>query len=109
MSMLVCYMYIVPCHIVQATGSRLGTLIETMFGMTLALVIALVYSWVLTLVILGVVPLVMIAGLAEVTALSGHTAKNRKAIETAGKVRPLWNPGSALWLLCVCLKSLSCL
>ena len=54
--------------------------------MMLALVIALVYSWVLTFVILGVVPVVMIAGLAEASALKGHTEKNKKAIETAGKV-----------------------
>ena len=54
--------------------------------MVLALIIAFVYSWVLTLVILGVVPLVMVAGMAEVKALSGHAQKNKKAIETAGKV-----------------------
>lgn len=59
---------------------------ETMFGMVLALVIAFVYSWVLTLVILAVIPVVMIAGIAEVKALSGHTLSNKKAIETAGKV-----------------------
>ena len=57
-----------------------------MFGMSFALVIALAYSWVLTLVILGVVPLVMVAGLAEVKALSGHTGQNKKAVEKAGKV-----------------------
>ena len=70
----------------QATGTRLGTLMETMFGLVLALVIAFVYSWVLTFLILAVFPIVMIAGLAEVTALSGHTQSNKKAIETAGKV-----------------------
>ena len=57
-----------------------------MFGMTFALVIALAYSWILTLVILGVVPVVMVAGMAEVKALSGHTVQNKKAIEKAGKV-----------------------
>ena len=55
--------------------------------MTLALLIAFVYSWVLTLLILAVVPIVMVAGLAEVKILSGHTERNKKAIETAGKVR----------------------
>ena len=54
--------------------------------MLFALVIAFVYSWVLTLLILGVIPLVMVAGMAEVKALSGHAQKNKKAIETAGKV-----------------------
>lgn len=54
--------------------------------MVFALVLAFVYSWVLTLVIFAVLPIVMIAGLAEVKALSGHTQSNKKAIETAGKV-----------------------
>ena len=54
--------------------------------MTLALLIAFVYSWVLTLVIFAVIPIVMIAGIAEVKALTGHTQSNRKAIEIAGKV-----------------------
>lgn len=57
-----------------------------MFGLVLALALAFAYSWVLTLVIFAVLPIVMIAGLAEVKALSGHTQKNKKAIETAGKV-----------------------
>ena len=32
----------------------------------------------------------MIAGIAEVKALSGHTQSNKKAIETAGKVELLF-------------------
>ena len=70
----------------QATGTRLGTLIETAFGLSFALIIALVYSWVLTFVILAAVPILMISGLAEATILTGHTKKNKEAIESAGKV-----------------------
>jgi ABC-type multidrug transport system fused ATPase/permease subunit len=69
-----------------ATGTRLGILVETMCSMLVALVIAFVYSWVLTLVILGVVPIVLIASSLEVKALSGHTAANKKSLEKAGKV-----------------------
>ncbi|CAI8032913.1 ATP-dependent translocase ABCB1 [Geodia barretti] len=69
-----------------ATGTRLGTLIETAFGLSFSLIIALVYSWILTFVILGAVPILVISGLAEATILSGHTKKNKEAIESAGKI-----------------------
>ena len=54
--------------------------------MIFAIVIAFAYTWTLSLVILGVVPIVLIAGGLEVKALSGHTLRNKKALETAGKV-----------------------
>ena len=54
--------------------------------MLLALGIAFGYSWALSLLILGVVPLVMIAASLEVKALSGHANRNRKALEKSGKV-----------------------
>ena len=55
--------------------------------MLLAIVIAFAYTWVLSLVILGVVPVVLVAGALEVKALSGHTVQNKKALESAGKVK----------------------
>ena len=54
--------------------------------MLLAIVIAFAYTWVLSLVILGMVPVVLVAGALEVQALSGHTVQNKKALESAGKV-----------------------
>ncbi len=69
-----------------ATGTRLGTLLETSIGMLVSIVIAFVYSWVMTLLILGVVPLIIISGALEVKALSGHTVANKKSLEKAGKV-----------------------
>ena len=77
----------------QATGARLGTLVETFFGMIVAIVIAFIYSWVLTLLILAVVPIMIVAGFLEVKALSGHAASNKKALEDAGKVSWLFIPG----------------
>ena len=70
-----------------ATGTRLGTLLETFVGMFMAIIVAFVYSWVLTLLILGVVPIVLFSSALEVKALSGHTVANKKALENAGKVR----------------------
>ena len=71
-----------------AAGIRLSTLLEMFMGMFTSIIIAFVYSWVLTLLILGVAPLLLIAGALEVKALSGHTVANKKSLEKAGKVSP---------------------
>ena len=70
----------------QATGSRLGTLVETFIGMLFALVVAFVYSWLMTLMILAVVPILIVAGVLQIKALTGHATSNKKALEHAGKV-----------------------
>lgn len=64
----------------------MGTLFETSFGLLLALIIAFVHSWILTIVILGFVPIMMAAGLLQVKALTGHAVGYKKALENAGKV-----------------------
>uniref|UniRef100_A0A1X7UDM9 Uncharacterized protein n=2 Tax=Amphimedon queenslandica TaxID=400682 RepID=A0A1X7UDM9_AMPQE len=69
-----------------ATGSRLGTLIETFVGMFASIIIAFVYSWMLTLVLIGFVPVFIISGILEVKALTGHAGDNKKALEQAGKI-----------------------
>ena len=61
-------------------------MIEAVFGLSFSLLIALTFSWVLTLLILLVVPILIVSGLAEATILTGHTKKNKEAIEAAGKV-----------------------
>ena len=70
----------------QATGARLGTLLESFIGMFLGLVISFAYNWVLSFVILGVVPIVVISSALEVTALTGQAGKTKKDLESAGKV-----------------------
>ena len=71
------------------TGARLGLLIEICIGMLMALIIAFVYSWVLTFLILALVPLSVIASALKVKALAGHTIQNKKALEQAGKASEL--------------------
>ena len=70
----------------QATGARLGTLLESFIGMILGLIISFIYNWVLSFVILGVVPIVVISSALEVTALTGQAGKTKKDLESAGKV-----------------------
>eukprot|EP00731_Ephydatia_muelleri_P002337 Em0001g2337a len=69
-----------------ATGTRLGTLLESTFGLLLALIIAMSYSWTLTLVILGFLPIMVIAGGLRTKALTGHAVGYKKALENAGKL-----------------------
>ena len=70
----------------QATGTRLGTLLETFIALGLSLIIALVYSWLLTLVLLTLVPVMLVAGFLQLKALTGHAGANKVALEQAGKV-----------------------
>ena len=54
--------------------------------MIIVLVISFVYSWVLSLVILGIVPILMVSGVLQLKALSGFATSSKKALENAGKV-----------------------
>ena len=69
-----------------ATGTRLGTLLETSIGLLMAIIVAFVYSWVMTLLILGLIPLVFIGGTLQIQAVAGHAEANKKSLEKAGKV-----------------------
>ena len=57
-----------------------------MVGALLALGIALYYSWLMTIVIILVVPFVMIAGALELKALTSNTSATKKKLEVAGKI-----------------------
>ena len=50
------------------------------------MIIALIYSWLLTLVILGVVPFLIVAGALELQAFTSQASKTKKNLETAGKL-----------------------
>ena len=69
-----------------ATGIRLGTLLESTMCMLAALVIALVYSWAMTLLILAIVPLIALSNVFQIKAHAWHAASNKKSLEKAGKV-----------------------
>ena len=62
----------------KATGSQLGTLIEISVGILMSLIIAFAYSWVLSLLVLGVVPFVVITVFLQAKALSGYANKRAR-------------------------------
>ncbi|NWR63647.1 MDR1 protein, partial [Bucorvus abyssinicus] len=69
-----------------ATGSRLGLMTMTVFTLLTAVIIAFVYGWQLTLLILACIPFVIATNAARVSSVSGHAAKDQKALEEAGRI-----------------------
>ncbi|PKU39490.1 multidrug resistance protein 1-like [Limosa lapponica baueri] len=69
-----------------ATGSRLGLMTMTVFTLLTAIIIAFVYGWQLTLLILACIPFVIATNAARVSSVSGHAAKDQKALEEAGRM-----------------------
>ncbi|XP_065484687.1 ATP-binding cassette sub-family B member 5 [Caloenas nicobarica] len=69
-----------------ATGSRLGLMTMTVCTLLTAIIIAFIYGWQLTLLILACIPFIIAANAASVSAVSGHAAKDQKALEEAGRI-----------------------
>ncbi|XP_048246672.1 ATP-dependent translocase ABCB1-like isoform X4 [Haliotis rufescens] len=69
-----------------ATGVQLGMVVMNLANMGSAIVIAFIFSWKLTLVILAFVPFIMASGFIEMKVLAGVAGKNKEALEDAGKV-----------------------
>ncbi|XP_030301088.1 ATP-binding cassette sub-family B member 5 [Calypte anna] len=69
-----------------ATGRRLGLMTMSVFTLLTAIIIAFVYGWQLTLLILACIPFVVVTNAARVSSVSGHAAKDQKALEEAGRI-----------------------
>ncbi|XP_064300539.1 ATP-binding cassette sub-family B member 5 isoform X11 [Phalacrocorax carbo] len=69
-----------------ATGSRLGLMTMTVFTLLTAIIIAFVYGWQLTLLILASIPFVIATNAARISSVTGHAAKDQKALEEAGRI-----------------------
>lgn len=76
--------FLSPHH--QATGSRLGLATNTVCALTIAIVVAFIHSWQLTLLILACVPFLIGANVIQMRAIAGHASKDQGALEQSGKV-----------------------
>uniref|UniRef100_A0A672TYN1 ABC-type xenobiotic transporter n=1 Tax=Strigops habroptila TaxID=2489341 RepID=A0A672TYN1_STRHB len=70
----------------HATGSRLGLMTMTLFTLLTAIIIAFVYNWQLTLLILACIPFLVATNAVSLSSMSGHAAKDQKALEEAGRI-----------------------
>lgn len=72
--------------VLQATGNKVGTVMEGIATATSALTIAFVYSWKLTLVTLAFMPLMVISSIIQVRTVTGFSRGDKEITEKAGKV-----------------------
>uniref|UniRef100_A0A8C1JZB2 ABC-type xenobiotic transporter n=1 Tax=Cyprinus carpio TaxID=7962 RepID=A0A8C1JZB2_CYPCA len=68
------------------TGSRLGLATNTICSLGIAVIVAFIHSWQLTLLILACVPFLTGARFIQMRAMAGHTSKDQSALEMSGKI-----------------------
>ena len=73
--------------IIQATGTQLGVVCQSVFGVLVALVIAFGFGPLLALLVLAFIPLVAAAGALQMRVVMGNARNDKKAMEAASKVR----------------------
>ncbi|KAJ3323513.1 Multidrug resistance protein 1 [Boothiomyces sp. JEL0866] len=67
------------------TGPFFGAVLQSIAGVLVGLIIAFISCWQLSLVILGMVPLIAAAGYMQLQALVGFGSKTKAAYETASQ------------------------
>ena len=71
---------------IQAAGIRLGTLLETLTGLLMSIIIAFVYSWLVTLVILGILPVTIIAAAFNTRLITNNAERSQESLQAAQEV-----------------------
>ncbi|CAM2105500.1 unnamed protein product [Caretta caretta] len=69
-----------------ATGSQLGLFTKAACTLLTAIIIAFVYEWRLTLLILVCIPFIIASNAIRLSSVAGHVLKDRKALEEAGRI-----------------------
>lgn len=73
-----------------ATGVRLGFVLQVLGNLGVGIIIAFVFSWPVTLVILGFIPLMILSGVFQTKLMTGFSSKDKSVLEKAGSVRKLF-------------------
>uniref|UniRef100_A0AAR2ITY2 ATP-binding cassette sub-family B member 5 n=1 Tax=Pygocentrus nattereri TaxID=42514 RepID=A0AAR2ITY2_PYGNA len=69
-----------------AAGSRLGLTTNAVCALIIAMIIAFIHCWQLTLLILACMPVLSGANFIQMRATAGHTSKDQSALEMSGKI-----------------------
>ncbi|CAF1014116.1 unnamed protein product [Rotaria sordida] len=69
-----------------ATGIRIGLMLQNLSSLGAGIIIAFVFSWQLTLLILAFVPFMVIGGFLQSRLMTGFASKDKQSSEDAGKV-----------------------
>ena len=81
------YIININLYFLQATGARIGSLLQSVSAILMGVIIGFIYSWQLTLLVMAFVPFIGIAGLLQMKIISGYSQDGQAALEGAGKVR----------------------
>ncbi|KAI8898553.1 P-loop containing nucleoside triphosphate hydrolase protein [Globomyces pollinis-pini] len=68
------------------TGQTFGAIAQAIAGIAVGLTIAFISSWQLSLVVIGMVPLIGFAGFLQLQSLTGFGGKSRKAYAAVGQL-----------------------
>ncbi|XP_077128891.1 bile salt export pump-like [Ranitomeya variabilis] len=69
-----------------ATGSQIGMIVTSITNIAASFIIAFYFSWKLSFVVLGFLPLIGLSGVFQAKMLTGFANQDKKALEDAGKV-----------------------
>jgi ABC-type bacteriocin/lantibiotic exporter with double-glycine peptidase domain len=77
--------------LLQATGSRIGIILQATSTLTIGIILAFTYSWKMTLVSLVSVPVIFAGIFLESKVIRGEGLKEKTALEAATKVTLISN------------------
>ena len=73
-------------HPHQVVGFRIGSLLESMTALLLSLGIAFGYSWLTAAVILGFLPVMVLANLLNFSLVTGNAGRSQRALQSSTEV-----------------------
>ncbi|XP_006902171.1 PREDICTED: bile salt export pump-like isoform X1 [Elephantulus edwardii] len=73
-------------HVQGAAGAQIGVIVNSFTNVTVAMTIAFLFSWKLSLVILCFFPFLALSGFAQTKMLTGFASQDKQALETAGQI-----------------------